>query len=100
MKGAEGTLRSHLESVWRQTKVKPKELADLPPMPPFLRQVFPIFVDLSLTRDYEQGVPLPIKNREILAWAELRSRKLTDFTLRMLKILDAAWLKVMNKART
>lgn len=68
-------------------------------MPDGLRLVWPIFVELSATRDYEQGIPLPIKHREIEAWCSLYGRRLQIGTLRSLKMLDTAWLKAMNKAR-
>jgi len=76
----------------------PKELAEAKPMPESLRRVWPIFLDLAATRPYEQGVPLPIRETEIMAWCANRGRRLSFGTLQALRMLDAAWIRVMTRA--
>jgi hypothetical protein len=93
-----GTLRDHLEAVKRITGTTPPELLQAGPCPQSLLTAWPIFQVLSSTRSYgEGGTPLPIRHGEILAWSTLYERKLLPSTLRVIRMLDTAWIKAARQ---
>ena len=92
-----GTVRQHLESVRKSGRVVPGlELLDLPPRPPELHLVLPLFHHLSARRPMEQGVPLPIRDSEIEAYCRIAGLRLSHADLEWLYTLDREWLTAMR----
>lgn len=64
----------------------------MPPQPPELHFILPLFYRLSARRSFEQGVPLAIRHSEIEALLRLERVQLKPWELDALEILDGAWL--------
>lgn len=90
-----GTLRDHLKAAQR-AGAKVKDL-EVPPVPPGLSFVLDAFQDLSLTRPFEQGQPLPLLRREMEAWMRVKGVPLRPFEVELIEVLDRAWLKAMRE---
>lgn len=89
-----GTYRQHLEAA-KRAGAKVPEL-EVPPRPGFLHLVLPAFQELSGSRSFEQGQPLPLRPTEIEAWARLRGITWRNWELELLGVLDVAWLTAMR----
>jgi hypothetical protein len=89
-------MRQHLEAAKRSGAIVPE--LDLPPPPPELHFVLPVYYELAARRPYEQGVPLPITHMEIWAYCQLTRTRLREWELEAVKLLDRLWLTAMRKA--
>lgn len=85
-------MRVHLETVWKQTGEKPKEL-DFEPCPVVMLYLWEDFKELELGRQFNELGKLPFSYSEIESWCRLTKRELTNFDLRILKQLDLISLK-------
>jgi len=64
-----------------------------PERPPELNYLWNWYRQLSRERDYAgMGDPLPLKSRDIAAWAGLRRRRLDGWEIDLIEILDAVEL--------
>jgi len=88
------TLREHLEIVWQQTGVMPPEL-DVPDAPEFFTPLVRVFKDISETRQSGMGGPLPISYNEIKSYFELTGLDYCWETVRLIKVIDNAYLEAM-----
>jgi hypothetical protein len=76
---------------------KDPEALKVPPPPPELHYILPLFHRLSARRPMEQGVALPVPFSEIEARMRLERRHLKAWELDALEILDAAYLQSVHK---
>lgn len=76
----------HLQSIWKQSGEKPKEL-DGPPMPELGAHLWSWFSQLHKAR---QG---PITYSEIEAWARLTGNSPQAWEVQAIKEIDVAYLK-------
>lgn len=69
------------------------------PFPSLLGEQWSTFLELSGTgRTISPGgTPLPLSSLEIWAWCQLRRRALAPWELRLLRLLDVAWLEAVRK---
>lgn len=81
-------MREQLESVWRQTGIKPPELDNLVEMPKSLYHLWKIFSILSDQRTTDFGKPNPIPVSEILACASVYSIELLDWEFELIVAFD------------
>lgn len=64
-----------------------------PEQPPELTYIWNWYRQLSRERDYTgMGDPLPLKSRDITAWAGLRRRRLDGWEIELIEVLDAVEL--------
>jgi hypothetical protein len=70
--------RHHLEQVWRQTGIKPKELMELVDPPEHLLYLSGILVDLAS----------PLTYSELAAWCKLAGKHFTRWEIELLMALD------------
>lgn len=89
-------MRKHLENVWEQTKVKPKELEDLIELPWDLRQYWEWFLRLHNKRPSGMGVE-SIPYSEMLSFFQMLGVQPTEEEIELLDLLDATAVKYMNK---
>ena len=83
-----GSIREQLESVWRQTGVKPPELADLVELPKSLMHLWKIFSILSDQRSTDFGKPNPLQVPDILACAAVYNIELEDWEFELIIAFD------------
>ena len=93
------TLRTHLESVYRQTGVLPEQLQDLTELPDCIRHVWVWFTRLSSKRVNGMAVG-PIASLEIEAWCRLNAIAITPFEVHALEALDNVYMNQQSKATT
>lgn len=93
-----GTLGDHYRAAQRQGRKVPQ--LQIPPMPPMLHFVFPVFRQLSIRRPFTQGHPLPVPPSEIQAWCVLNQCRLKAWELELFDILDTTWLEAMRAEET
>ena len=86
------TTREHLESLWRQSGVKPPEL-EAPPLPPLAAHIWAWFCDLSGERGNNGMGPSRLTARNIMDWCEFTATTLALWERRALRALDDAWIK-------
>ena len=87
------TLRAHLTQAWKATGVKPDALnVDIPPQS---RRAFAWFNELCMGRSSNGFGMNPLSYMEISAWCSLRGVALRPFEVRLIKLLDMAYLKEM-----
>ena len=92
-----GSLRSHLETVWQQTGVKPAELEECE-CPDAARHIWGWFIELSRSRGSSgMGGPSPISYMEITAWSHLTKSEPTPFEISCIMGLDSIWLNSSSK---
>lgn len=75
----------------------PEELRQIPPMPEEISFLWRVFQDLNWGRPRLMGAQLPIPHMEILAWCALHGERLRPWEIQVLRALDAAWLRAVNK---
>jgi hypothetical protein len=86
-------VRAHLESVYKQTGKKPKQLQDEVKLPVWADDLWGLFITLCGYRGWMDGKPRPIKPSEVKAHCELNSISLNRIEYRLLVDLDQEYLK-------
>jgi hypothetical protein len=81
-------LRDQLNSVWRQTGVKPKELEELKELPESCSQVWRWFIDLNNARSSNGYGVNPISYSDIKSYMDLISIEMHEWELHLLKRID------------
>lgn len=66
------------------------------PMPDAVGYLMRWFIELGHGRPSSNGVLLPIPSAEIAAWARLGHVEVEDWELDTLRLLDAAYVRIMN----
>ena len=89
------SLRSHLESVQRQTGITPEQLA-VDELPDCIAHVWLWFCQLSPKRAVGMAAG-PIASLEIEAWARLHRIEMTPFEVTALEALDTVYLQAQAK---
>lgn len=92
-------LRSHLEQLERVTGNRPDGL-NVTEFPPAAGHLLVWFWELNSTRTSNGFGANPISYTEISAWAMLTSHVLRPEEVRLLRVLDNAFLSVMNERGT
>jgi hypothetical protein len=82
------TLRDQLESAWRQTGVKPKELEDEPMLPDICKDVWIAFVRLQNSKAPSMEGFTPIAFSEVLAYCTLYDITFDEWELQLLHVFD------------
>lgn len=90
------TERDHLEQVYKQTGIKPKELENDNDFPSILSHVWSAFVHISNGRSSGFSGPNPIQYSEIKAWCELTGTPLSSWNVEIIKLLDAKYIGALN----
>jgi hypothetical protein len=93
------SLRSHLESIARQTGKKPKQLAEIPEMPSELGYIWVWFLELDAGRGGNGFGLNPLSYTEIQAWAYLKRVVLAAWEVEVIKLIDSARIRVSNEKR-
>ena len=91
------TLKDQLNSVWRQTGIKPKELEDLVELPESCFQVWKWFIDLHNARGSNGFGVNPIPYSEIKAYFDLIDVQPEDWEVTLIKLFDNEALSVYAK---
>lgn len=86
------TLKEHLESVWRQTRRKPKELEDAPILPEMFVECWQWFLRLNNKRTSNGFGVNPISYQEIQAFFGLLEYIPHDWELYLLEQFDVIML--------
>lgn len=68
-----------------------------PPFPSRYVHLWDAFLDLHSGRSYSSSGANPISWSDILAWDTLTQTGLQEWEVRVIKTLDALWLRVMNE---
>ncbi len=89
------TLKEHLETVERQTGIRPEEL-NLPDFPDLLLPVWRIFIDLSNSRSQGFSGGGPITYEQMKAYMDITGNIVGPIEAEIIKMLDREYLKVMN----
>jgi len=87
------SVRSHLESVYRQTGKKPQQLQEEVKLPEWARFIWGVFVSLSSSRDWRDGHPRAIKPTEVVAYCDLMGMRLDPVEYELLKDLDREFIE-------
>lgn len=66
-------------------------------MPEEIEFVYRVFCDLNWGRPRIDGGQLPIPHMEILAWCALHGEKIRPWEIQVLRVLDGAYLRAVNK---
>lgn len=90
-------MREQLESVWRQTGVKPRELEELIDLPESCYQVWKWFIDLHNTRGSNGFGVNPISYTEIKNYFDLMYIKPEEWEVSLIKQFDNAALSAYAK---
>ena len=97
--GSDGvTEREHLEQVYKQTGIVPKDLEQEVDFPLHLEHIWSAFISISGGRSMGFSGPNPISYEQIKAWKELTYNTLTPWEVELVKRLDAVYLGVANSA--
>jgi hypothetical protein len=89
------SVRAHLEQVAKSLGRTPKDLIG-PEFPDRYGHLWAAFLDLHSGRSYGMG-PNPISWPDILAWDTLTRSGLQEWEVRVIKALDALWLRMANE---
>jgi len=81
-------LRDQLNSIWRQTGVKPKELEDIKELPESCNQVWRWFIDLNNARSSNGYGVNPIAYSDLKAYLDLIGIEIEDWELNLIKRID------------
>jgi hypothetical protein len=92
-------LRSHLESIERQTGKKPKQLAEIPEMPGVLMYLWDWFCALDSGRGGNGFGLNPLSYSEIQAWATLMQVQLAPWEVDAIKRIDAVRIRIANEKK-
>lgn len=90
------TARDQLNSLWRQTKVMPKELEPVECHESVL-YLWRYFLSMNARRSHNEAGPQPIGHAEVDAWARVRHLSLSPFDLSALDQLEALYLTQQAK---
>lgn len=93
------SLRSHLESIERQTGRKPKQLAEIPEMPADVGYLWAWFLELDGGRGGNGFGLNPLSYSEIQAWATLMRVKLVPWEVEAIKRIDSVRIRVSNEKK-
>lgn len=85
-------LRTHLESVHRQTGRMPKALADAPKLPRGCAALWGDFLELHNSRSFGPGGPLRISFLDLDAYQRVRGFGLEAWEIAAIRAADAAFL--------
>jgi hypothetical protein len=88
VKGSLTSKKENLLAVWKQTKRKPKELEEQPPLPPLMAHFWGWYMELH------NGEKLRFS--EIESWGRLTGRDVTPQEVEILKTLNSVYLTVQN----
>lgn len=91
------TLRDQLNSVWRQTGIKPKELEELLELPESCQHVWKWFLDLHSARTSSGFAPNPITYSDMYSYFTLLSMYPEEWELDLIKLIDRESLAVAAK---
>jgi hypothetical protein len=86
-----------LNSVWRQTGIKPKELEDVIELPESCFQVWKWFIDLHNSRTSNGFGVNPISYTEIKAYFDLIDIKVEEWEVTLIKLFDNEALSAFAK---
>jgi len=86
------TVRDNLLQVWRTTKKWPKEL-DYPDLPVQLEHLWTAFVDLRSACSGDSS----ISYQDVNAYTEFSGVRLDYYEFKLIKRLEALWMKCRNK---
>ena len=89
------SLRDHLETVERQTGIRPKEL-NMPEFPDTLSLVWRIFIELSNSRSQGFSGGSPITYEQMKAYTEITGNTIGPAQAEIIQKLDREYLKIMN----
>lgn len=89
-KGSNSSLRSHLEQVYKQTGVKPKQLAEQPEKPEELEYLYNWF--LELVRFH-----VPLTYAELESWSRLTKVDLKSWETHVLINLEQIYRNSINE---
>lgn len=89
-KGSNVTLRDHLQQVYKQTGVKPAQLAEQPEKPEELEYLYNWFLELV---DYSA----PLTYQEIESWSRLTCVDLKAWETQVLKNLERIYRNSSNE---
>ena len=87
------TLKDQLNSVWRQTGKKPKELDNLPELPDIFSEVWYWFLKLNNKRTSNGFGVNPIQYSEIKAYFDLIQYHPQEWEIEMIEKFDSIALK-------
>lgn len=94
-----GTLRQELESVWRQTGNKPKELLDLVELPESCQDIWGVFLSLHNSRSYGMSMN-PISYSDIKAFFDLYGIKPESWEVQAIRLLDVTVMNVLMEKQS
>lgn len=92
----DGTLRDHLEQIYKQTGRKPKELEG-PEFPHLMSYVWSAFLQLNDARTMSQHTANPISYVDIKAYIDVTHTVLSSRDIETIKELDKVYLRIMNQ---
>lgn len=92
-------MREHLFSVWDQSGVQPKQLAELPPLPGLLAHLWAYFIELHERRSRDANGPLRISWLEFEAWGRVTGRRLDRWERNAIFKIDDAWFEYFRKSK-
>ncbi len=90
-------MRDQLNSVWRQTGRKPKELENLPELPQIFSEVWFWFLKLNNRRTSNGFGVNPLQYSEIKAYFELIQYTPLDWEIEMIEKFDSIALSEYEK---
>jgi len=90
-------LRSHLESIYRQTGHKPEKLINTD-CPESMQYLWEYFLELHNTRGGGMGIS-SISYTEMQAWCSLLSIHITPTEVEIIKMIDACFLEHYHKTQ-
>lgn len=85
------TLRTHLQSAWRQTGVKPEGWPNAR-LPAQVKYLWDYFAELNRARGSNGFGPSPLSFSDIASWQALTGNSLDPWELRALLAIDAHYL--------
>ena len=89
------TLRTHLESLFKQTGIMPEQLAEAPGLPALCWHVWSAFVELHCERRAGERIRLA----DVIDWTRTVGMPLEPWEVFAIKKLDSIWLKAQNEYR-
>jgi hypothetical protein len=90
-------LRDQLNSVWRQTGIKPKELEQLKELPESCVPVWKWFIDLNNSRSSNGFGVNPLSYSDIKAYLDLIGVEVEEWELYLIKRIDNEALNSYSK---
>lgn len=88
------SIKAKLESVWRQTGHRPKELDNLVEMPEALQYIWDDFRSLNASRSSNGYSANPLSYSEIMYYCLLTGTKLQPWEVELLKYFDTALMNL------